>query len=63
MTTAIFLYTALSLLAMVIIYGACLAAARADGAIDAKKRRRLHKAQPDKATVIEQPNPNLGNGV
>ncbi|MCE7986430.1 MAG: hypothetical protein DYG89_35105 [Caldilinea sp. CFX5] len=60
MTTAIFLYIALSLLAMIVIYGACLAAARADGVIDAKKRRSARKAQPEEVTVIEQPQQEQG---
>jgi len=63
MTTAIFLYIALSLLAMIVIYGACLAAARADGAIDAKKRRSFRDAQPDDVTVIKQAKQKMGNGV
>lgn len=53
MTTAIFLYIALSLLAMIIIYGACLATARADSVMNIQKRRSDEKAQPDEVTVIE----------
>lgn len=63
MTTAIFLYIALSLLAMIIIYGACLAAARADGVIDAKRRRSSRKAQPDEVTTVEQPQQKNGDPV
>jgi len=54
MTTAIFLYIALSLLAMIIIYGACLAAARADRAIDAKRRQPSYKAHPSEVAAAEQ---------
>lgn len=60
MTTAIFLYIALSLLAMIIIYGACLVAARADGLIDAKKRRSVCKAPPDEVAIVEKPQAKQG---
>lgn len=60
MTTAIFLYIALSLLAMIIIYGACLAAARADSVMDAKKRRSVRNAQPEEVIAIEQPQQKQG---
>jgi hypothetical protein len=40
---------------MIIIYGACLAAARVDGVLDAKKRRFARTVQTNEATVIEQP--------
>lgn len=54
MTTAIFLYIALSLLAMIIIYGACLAAARADRVIDAKRRPPSRNAHLSEAVAAEQ---------
>ena len=46
MTIAILLYIALSLLAMIIIFGACLVAARADSATDAKKVGLLLERNP-----------------
>lgn len=61
MTTAIFLYIALSLLAMIIIYGACLAAARADRAIEAKRRRPSHKAYHSGVATSEQVKHKTGN--
>lgn len=54
MTTAIFLYIALSLLAMIIIYGACLAAARADRVIDAKRRHPSRNANLSEVAAVEQ---------
>lgn len=54
MTTAIFLYIALSLLAMIVIYGACLAAARADRVIDAKRRRPSRHAHLSEVAAAEQ---------
>jgi len=60
MTTTIFLYIALSLLAMIIIYGACWAAARADEVIDPKNQRADQKTQPDEVAMIEQPQQKQG---
>jgi hypothetical protein len=53
MTIAILLYIALSLLALLILYGACLAAAHADRAINEKKRRLHTKAQSQKPVDTE----------
>lgn len=63
MTTGILLYITLSLLAMLTIYGACLAAARADGAIDAQSGHAVRKAQASKVTVVEQPSQKMGDVV
>lgn len=60
MTAAIYLYIALSLLAMLVIYGACLAAARADRVADAKSRRPSQKAQPEESIAVEQSQQNKG---
>ena len=55
MITVISLYFAVSLLASLVIYGACLAAARADQAIGERKQP-LATQKPRKHSVeVEQP--------
>lgn len=54
MTTAITLYIAISLLAMLIIYGACLAAARADSVERVKNCLVSPKAQPEGSVAVEE---------
>jgi hypothetical protein len=63
MTIAILLYIALSLLAMIIIFGACLVAARADSATDAKKGRPAHRAQSDTMCAMEQSSQKMGDVI
>lgn len=54
MITMISLYFAVSLLASLVIYGACLAAARADQAIGEQKQKLDRKKHPKQLTEVEQ---------
>lgn len=53
MITVISLYFAVSLLASLVIYGACLAAARADQAIGEQKEKVARKSQPKPSVKVE----------
>ena len=53
MMTLILLYFAVSLLASVVVYGACLAAARADQAIGERKEKLPRKSQPKPSVKVE----------
>lgn len=53
MMTLILLYFAVSLLASLVIYGACLAAARADRAIEKQKENVARRSQPKPSVTVE----------
>lgn len=53
MITVILLYFVVSLLASLVIYGACLAAARADQAIGKRKQKLVRKTQPKPSVEVE----------
>lgn len=53
MMTLILLYFAVSLLATLVIYGACLAAARADQAIGEQRAKVARKSQPKPSVKVE----------
>lgn len=53
MMTLILLYFAVSLLASLVIYGACLAAARADRAIGEQQEQVARKSQPKPSVKVE----------
>ena len=55
MITVISLYFAVSLLASLVIYGACLAAARADQAIGERNQTLASKKPRKQSVEVEQP--------
>ena len=55
MMTLLLLYFTVSLLASLLIYGACLAAARADQVIGDHKAKLDRKKQPRPSARVEQP--------